>query len=893
MKNSLTFKKIKKPIITFAAVSIIYLLFFALLGFYPFGGRSIAWCDLEQQYVPLLMELRGIIKSGDSLLLGKGGGGMNLWGVFLFFVSSPLSLLSLLVKEEKMIYFINLLTILKLAFCGSSASYYFQKIFRSLPDGFNILLSIMYSFSGYAMMYYQNNMWLDIMIVFPLLLLSMFRLCSSGKWGAYAILLSISMFMNFYISYMLVVFIVISFGIMMIFCCKREHRGDRAVKFILADICAALISAVVWLPAFKQFCCSGRGESTWELFINGFFFEDSLDKMSLLMCTPIILSAIIIMVFRRELFKHGRAAFFAVMTLILLAGTFVSPINKIWHTGSYQAYPLRYGFIIILFAFSICAVLLSKRRGVTPKLQRNKSRQIHAMMILLVLIYTALIIPAIIYSDRFTSYVTTLRVNEIDATVAAAYGIIAATLFTVFIINYRRRNITKRFSVILMTFVMLSGSYLNFNIYFGNITDVTERFNQTMTLTDKIDDSSYFRAKSMKRYFYSNMLEAIGFNSIGHYTSLTNRDFLFTAKQLGYSAYWLDTSTNGGTLITDAFLMNKYLIGVSSDMNSFYQPYNAEDTLKIYSNTIVSEGAVISSVKPEELLGFNETSRMESSAYIAEKVYGAVDIITTAEPYAYENLTVSDDNGQKSFEINDSSKDAYINYSLFVSGKCELYFDLFSNYTTALTEPYFGAVSIYVNGNSVEKNFPNKKANGIIDLGTYENKYVSIKIVVHKAFTADSFGVYLLDGNRAAECIEGVKTGLMEVDGNKIKITAESPDEGYIYIPIAYSKGYKAELNGEKTAVAEVLSSFMAVKLERGSNELILTYYPDGFIAGMIISILGVVAFILLMLRGKNNNYSNKIKMISEKSVIFSSLSALVLIYIIASVAWIIMQFGA
>lgn len=884
MKQSQNFRRIKLPCIAFAAVAVLYLLNFAVYGFYPFGERSIAWCDLEQQYLPLLMELRGIIRDSGSLLLGKGGGGMNLWGVFLFFVSSPLSLLSLLVSEEKMIYFINLLTILKLALCGASASFYFGRLYRRMSGGFNVLLSVMYTFSGYVMMYYQNNMWLDMMIIFPMLLLSMFRLCKSGRWGAYAVMLSLAMFMNFYISYMLVLYIVISFGIMLLFCCKKEHRGERAVKFLAADVCAGLMTAVVWLPSIKQFSSSGRGESTAELFLGGTFLENSLDKLAMLSCTSVVFAAIIIMLFRRRLFSSGNAAFFGIMTVIMLVGAFISPVNKLWHTGSYQAYPLRYGFIIVLMGLSVCAVLLSVRE------RKAQNRNADKRQLLILLLYVTAALPGLIYSDKLTSYMNSLWVEGIDAAVAIGYGALGAAVYAIFILNYRRARTNSRFAVFLMCGVMLCESLLSFSVYMGNTRDVTARFNQTMELSGKIDDHEYYRIKSMKRYFYSNMLEAMGFSSIGHYTSLTNRDFLFTAKQLGYSAYWLDISSNGGTLITDAFLMNKYIVGVNSDMNALYEQYDIEDVLKIYRNTVVSDGAVVSGVSPEELGGFTGTGRMESSAYIAEKLYGAKDIISTVEPYSYENLNYYEEDGEKHFEIDDTSEEAYINFSLFADGSQELYFDLFSNYSTALTEPYFESVSVYVNGKLAEGTYPNKRANGIIDLGTFENKYVSIKITVHKDFTVDEFGVYMLDTEKVCDCVAAAETGRIELDGNKIRITVQSPDGGWVYIPFAYSGGYSAELNGVKTVISKTLGSFMAIRLNEGENELVLTYYPEGFVLGAAISVAGALLFVLTMIFMRGLKVPEGIGRIAERAVVFVSLAALAVIYVIAVVVWMIMQ---
>lgn len=885
MKQSLIVKQLKLPCIAFAAVGALYLLYFALFGFYPFGERSVAWCDMEQQYVPLLMELRGIIRSGGSVLLGRGGGGMNLWGVILFFVSSPLGILSVLASADKMIYFVNILTVLKLSLCGASASFYFRRLFSKMPGSFNVLLSVMYSFSGYAMMYYQNSMWLDMAALFPLLLLSLFRLCRSGRWGAYTVMLSLAMLMNFYISYMIVLFIVTAFGALLIFCCERKRRGECAVKFFAADLCAAMMTAAVWLPTLKQFSASGRGESSGSLFIKGTFFEDSADKLAMLSCTSAVFAAIVIMLFRRRLFRTGKAAFFRVTTLIVTVGAFIGPANKIWHTGSYQAFPLRYGFIILLLGLSVCAVLLTEHIS-----QSRPVRGTNAFMLAALGVFIIALLPGLAYREKLTSYMDSLWVKGEDAAVLIAYGVLGAAVYAVFIIGWRRGRISRRFASALMGGAVLCETLLSFGVYMGNTRDVTARFNQTMELCGKIGDDEFYRVKSMRRYFYSNMLEAMGFNSIGHYTSLTDRDFLFSAKRLGYSSYWLDMSTNGGTLITDAFLMNKYLVGVTGDMNALYEPHNTEDMLKIYRNSAVSEGAVISPYSPAELADYDGTERMESSAYMAEKLYGAEDIIQTVEPYAFENLEFSEENGKISVKIIDGSKEAYFSYSFFAEGRQELYFDIFSNYSTALTEPYFGAANVYVNEKLIEGDYPSKRFSGIVDLGTYENKYVSVKIDVRKDFEVKSFGLFALDADKAAERIASANTGKITLDGNRIRITAESAEGGYVCIPFAYSGGFSARLNGRSTEIYRVFGSFMAVKLEKGANDLVLTFCPEGLVPGAVISVIGAAVFVLLTLCRRKPRISGRAGKFAYRAVLTLSAAAIVFIYIISSAAWLIMR---
>ena len=54
---------------------------------------------------------------------------------------------------------------------------------------------------------------------------------------------------------------------------------------------------------------------------------------------------------------------------------------------------------------------------------------------------------------------------------------------------------------------------------------------------------------------------ALGYDTLAHYTSLTDGDYIFALKKLGYSSYWMEVCSNGGTRITDAVLANKYTVG--------------------------------------------------------------------------------------------------------------------------------------------------------------------------------------------------------------------------------------------------------------------------------------------------------------------------------------------
>ena len=81
-----------------------------------------------------------------------------------------------------------------------------------------------------------------------------------------------------------------------------------------------------------------------------------------------------------------------------------------------------------------------------------------------------------------------------------------------------------------------------------------------MDLSDRLDETEALQSKDLKQAFEVNLVGSMGYNSLSHYTSLTSRDYMYMMKQLGYSSYWMEVGSYGGTELTDALLSVKYLI---------------------------------------------------------------------------------------------------------------------------------------------------------------------------------------------------------------------------------------------------------------------------------------------------------------------------------------------
>lgn len=824
----------KKTALTSFILSTSFLfIYFLFNDYYPFGTRSVAWCDMEQQFIPLLLELK---KSFG--FLSSGGGGMSFWGVFFFFISSPLSLLVLITETVNVIYLVNILTALKFGLCSFTFSMYLNYDNRDIRPAFNIILSLMYAYSGYNIMYYQNNMWLDIVCIFPVFMIAFRELIKNGRIIPYIVLLSMMVYLNYYISFMVVIFTILSCFLLLKNESNKQEHEKNSLKFFIASAVSALITAPVWLVSLIQIMNSGRnslqdiGKTT--------FFGNWLDKYCLLSAVSMVMFSIVIMLKEKKFFKYGICRYYKQIMFILLMSAFIDPLNKVWHTGSYQGFSLRYGFIIIFIALVSVGAYLSEIKN-----KRESDKKILFICVSFVIVFA--VTSTIIDAQRLTSYISGLHISGENAVILIALSIIALNVVIFAVYSFKQKGISARVLSCAMGTIFIFETIFSLNVYMKNAPDVTSRYKFTVELEDKINDDNFYRVKSQKRYFYSNMIEGMGYDTIAHYTSLTDKNFIYAMKKMGYSSYWLDVSSNGGTLVTDAFLMNKYIISTIGDFvgKGFYSSINP---LKIYMNDDILDGAWISDVPPEEFES-NDSERMEFSEFLCSKMLKSDNIIHKIENFETDNL-IYDDAGDF-YRFSPISDDGFINYSVDVSGDKVLYFDVFGNYSTNITEKYYNSCDIYVNGELIEENYPNKKMNGIINLGTFKNQTVDVQIKIKKEIFVDNFGLYLFDVSEFQKSLQTVSTGKISKNGIKITVSGISEnDDRYLYIPMSYNKGYNAELNGKKCSIYKSIDSFIAVKLDNGDFTLELVFIPQGFIISLILFVIGLV---VLFVYNKNS----------------------------------------
>ncbi len=83
-------------------------------------------------------------------------------------------------------------------------------------------------------------------------------------------------------------------------------------------------------------------------------------------------------------------------------------------------------------------------------------------------------------------------------------------------------------------------------------------------------------------------------------------------------------------------------------------------------------------------------------------------------------------------------------------------------------------------------------------------------------------------------------------NGMKSKIISNKDTLSIYTVP--YDEGWSAYVNGKKVKIEEVDNGFMAIKINKGENNIKFKYFPSGLLEGLIISVISLLIFIIYVI---------------------------------------------
>ena len=799
----------KKYVITSIIILVILSIIYILKGYFPFGNESIIWSDMHEQITAMYYHFYDSVYNSSSLLVDfNSGGTISFIGVLAYYILSPFTLIILLFPRDLIDNAVSIIVALKILMSGLTCLYFLSKTFNKLNVNYQIILALLYAFSSYSLTLYIITPWMDIVYLFPLILLGLKELLDLKSTKLYIITLSVSLICSFYITFMVLLFIIFSSLIYLLIYNKKNIK--KAIFHLgMSTFISLLIASIILLPTLIQIFNSARASINLNTIINSQFGPLS-DKIAYLFGSTILLAFILLVLLNYK--KHKKFSLFILLNLLILClPLIIEPINKMWHFGSYVFFCYRYGFITIFMLVIGSAYYLSNMN-----ISKKYSIFISRIIPILLMITIYIVMFLIIYKYRFRIFkaIDHLTLTR-DKTALLVLFLVALLIFIVSFILFLTNKKENKFTIIFLYVIAISqilfNSYFYFNKYDSNYLDNQYKLMKELNKVKLLKDKYY--VKETNRILVSNYGMVSNVRTFTNFTSLVKKVNYDAMLKLGYDSYGNDTESIGGNLFLDIVLGQKYIVS-DKEFNDSYYNYidNINNYLYYYEfNKDISFGYII-----KENNSIAETNNS----------FEASNII-------YNSIT-SDEN---IFDVIDLVE---LENDFFVTGRKRVYLDIDFDISDKVNN--YNLYNIYVNGNLVYESVPNTHRNGSLFLGEYFDEDISIKIVSLKENNINNISLGILDLQKFDDFLNSnyVNTNVTFVN-NKINIEVDGNENDILYLPITYLDGYKCDSHD----IFRVFDNYIGIKLHDGKNIIEISFIPNGLLLGLIFTIVGLIIFVI------------------------------------------------
>ncbi len=897
VKQSKTYKIFYKnryvfltTVLATACIAVIYVIF----SVFPFGSITVMRMDLYHQYGPLFAELYDRIVEHKSLLYSwNTGGGSSFLGNYLNYLSSPLSFLIFLFDKEDISYAITFIVAFKCILSATSFSYYLKKSFNK-DNYFLSAFGILYAFSAYFLAYYWNVMWLDAMIMLPLIALGIEKIFKTGDIKLYTVSLVILFFANYYMGYMCCIFAVLYFFVCFINTYSNDGKLNenavyekkystkalmnnvfinRGVKFAFASIIAALICAITLVPVFMILKNSSATSGTFPQTFKSYF--DLLDLITshfaLLETTirssgdnvlPNIYTGILTFILLPLFLVNNKIKLKEKATYVVLIIFFVFCFNNncaeyIWHAFHFPndlpyRYSYMYSFIIAVMGYKT----ILNFKGIKVK----------------DIAYTGLaIISFVIICQKFLTNKMT------NSTIYAT--IIFVTLWCGFLFLFKNKNAQKKtVSFVLVTFILcetIISSIVGLPLNQDN-KNYKENYKTYTDAINYIDnkDSGFYRTELC--YLNTRMDPAYyGYNGISVFSSMAYESYSQLQSSLGMQSNKVNSYTyNTQTPVYNMMFNIKYLIQTDVSLAPSSNLYK-----KIHTTS-------------------DKKSNVYESKYnlpIAYCVNSKIDDWVTDEGNPFEiqsdfvKLATGYSNVFKPVKYNSTDFDAVSGDDVTENGTYWLEkSDSSSNYgteTVSLSPTIDGNLYLYVKSSDLKTITVNSEKVSditqsmedayILDLG-YHNKGDEVLVSLDASkmeseSTSFDFYCYTADDTVVKNMYNSLAGNSLNVESysdTTIKGTVKAKENCYLYSSIPYDDGWSVYVDGKKAETFEIGGTLLAIELTPGQHKIEYKYFPVGFLYGIIISAVTVFGLCGFYIYNKSSLKLNKSKRRKDKIIV-------------------------
>ena len=857
-------------------VGIFVFIFMAFKGVAPFGNYSFANTDCFHQMMPLLAVLQDKLKNGESLLYywNSGGGGEFLSSYF-YYIASPINLLVVFFDKSNLNSFISLTIAIRIVFCSGTFGLFVSKcsLFSEKTENdnvwFDVVLSCAYALSNYICAYMYEIMWLDSLVVFPLILLGYDIFVRKNDPLLYVVSLAYSLYCNYYISYMICAFLVLWFIV------DRHESFKRFLKngfrFAIASILAAGIAAVPLIVSFNSLqktASSSEDIIRHEWFGNifnvirqQFVFSNTIitsynDYDANIYCGFFILILCIFYVFIKQINIGEKIKRLALIVLLLISMN-ESLLNFAWH-GMHKQHgvPNRFSFLLVV-------LLLVTAKEAYDNLHDDGKTFIVGLSL-------AWILPFLSYFFvDFNSIFSSLTILVASYVLVLVYSI---GLFTIYWGLKNKSKIGRYVFSIVCIIELLLNAFISLGSNLLKTDDIKVFFDSMESVYSYYDsqDKSKFYRSDRSDGMTDNENAYYGMNGLAVFNSTVNRrvpDFLMS---MGHHTWKNRVKYTQTTEFINDLMGIKYIYSIngvtSYEGNPNYDKIYDDGVIAYKNNNALPLCFLVNS----DILNYKQVSEEKMSENInsfAAQMNNCGDIITEIIPQYelnYSGCSLKYSKGNEiEFEYSENKgerKNIDIDFSIEEEG--EYYIDI-----REYNEDY---ITLELDGNIINEGI--WLTNGFNRLGNLHlGEIVHINISDNEGNSYQKNNetaivkifVYRVNHDNLNKYVENnIKYGMNIQEASDSSVTGiiKSTDDKVLFTSIPYDENWHVYVDNTEINKCCIADTFLGVPLTDGEHEVMFKYISKELDIGLFISVISLFLAVIwiYLIRKKLNECDGK-----------------------------------
>ena len=806
---------------------LVLVVIFAQRGIFPFGEECFLRTDMYHQYAPFFSEFQYKLTHGGSLLYSWDiGMGVNFSALYAYYLASPMNWLVALCPRQFLIEFMTVLIVIKTGLSGLFFTWYLRKHTGTREFG-SCFFGIFYALSGYMAAYSWNIMWLDCILLFPVILFGLERLVKEKKGMVYCIALGLSILSNYYISIMICIFMVIYAAVLVILYPPKKGKEFAATagRFTLYSLLAGGLAAVVLLPEIYALQATASGNFDFPKTVSSYFSifdmiarhmgnvqtEIGLDHWPNIYCGVAVLMLLLLYLGNKNIKIKEKAVYFSLL-LFFYASFSVNVLNFIWHGFHYpNSLPCRQSFIYIALVLVMCYKAYLELKNTPWK---------HIVM-------------AFWGAAAFVILAEKLVDNEEQFHFAVFYAaILFLALYTGCIYLYHSRKWCRDGVLLAVLGLVFCESAVNMavtSIPTTSRTAYVKDNEDTMLLADSIRSSVFYRiekgeSRTKNDGAWMNFPSASLFSSVA---SAAMSDFF---KSVGCESSTNAYSVKGSTPFIDALFATRY--GIYPDQqpaDGLKEQIGRQGSMWFYENKYTLP---VGFVMPQDM----ETNWVLDSGNPANvqndlsSVLGVSNLLVPAEGVS---------EGKKLTFTADASGDYYV----------------------YVTNKKVEEVSAEIGERSLS--FDNVDRGYFLELGYLpkgQEVILQSKTDGNPAMQAE---IWRFDPEAMEEIYQCLSKSPLELSSwtdTGLAGSINTPEGGTMFTSIPYDKGWKIWVDGTAVSGRPVFDAFLGVDLEPGEHKIRLSYEPQGLKTGAVITGVSAAAVAALAVCGWMKNKKKFLK---------------------------------